>query len=62
MVLDDSDNWQQAWDAYAGRFEFVKQPPFREMAQSQQMYVVQPQWIRLIDNREGFGFKQELNL
>jgi hypothetical protein len=31
----------------------------QEIVVINQMYVFKPHWVRLIDNRKGFGFKQE---
>jgi len=33
-----------------------------EMVARNALYVFQPRWIRLVDNRRGFGFKQEWTL
>lgn len=49
--------WRTAWDLYAAKFPFVHE---LESALSQnQLYVFIPDWVRLVDNRRGFGFKLE---
>jgi hypothetical protein len=57
---------------YAGRFEFLKgllgasdaNVPLvlRGPVASSRFYVLRPAWIRLIDNTQGFGHKEELDL
>jgi uncharacterized protein len=50
----------QADDArhiYAQRFPFVNQ--LAEALAASQIYAFRPSWVRLIDNRRGFGFQQE---
>ncbi len=50
----------QADDArhiYAQRFPFVTQ--LAEALAASQIYAFRPSWVRLIDNRRGFGFQQE---
>ena len=49
--------WQGAWDLYQTKFPFVSN--LQEIIVINQIYVFKPHWIRLIDNRKGFGFKQE---
>jgi uncharacterized protein YhbP (UPF0306 family) len=50
-------DWQHAWDYYAGKFPFVRQ--LEGIVSANEMYVFTPHWIRLVDNRKGFGYKQE---
>ncbi len=53
-----SDNeWQKAWTLYQAKFPFVV--GLEEIVAVNQLYVFKPHWIRLVDNRQGFGFKQE---
>ena len=49
--------WDQAWQAYQEKFPFTLQ--FSELVARNQLYVFSPEWIRVVDNRRGFGFKQE---
>ena len=50
-----------AWEIYAARFPFVGQGDAvlaRELAKTA-MWCIEPVWMRLIDNRLGFGHKEE---
>jgi uncharacterized protein YhbP (UPF0306 family) len=46
--------------SYARRFPFIGQ--LAEALAASAVYAFQPTWIRLIDNRTGFGFQQEWSL
>lgn len=59
-----------AW-IYTGRFEFLRgllggdnggPTVLRGPLASSRFYVLRPVWIRLIDNTQGFGHKEELHL
>jgi uncharacterized protein len=52
--------WQAAWELYAGKFPFVK--GLKSIVASNELYAFIPHWLRLVDNRRGFGFKQEWDL
>ncbi|OGO40811.1 MAG: hypothetical protein A2W36_05815 [Chloroflexi bacterium RBG_16_58_14] len=52
--------WQAAWQCYAHKFPFVVD--LEEVIARNALYAFQPRWIRLVDNRRGFGFKQEWTL
>ena len=52
--------WQAAWELYAGKFPFVK--GLKSIVASNALYAFTPRWLRLVDNRRGFGFKQEWDL
>lgn len=47
------------WQTYVNRFPFVIEPPFNRALESQMLYHFQPSWVRWIDNRRGFGFKED---
>jgi uncharacterized protein YhbP (UPF0306 family) len=49
-----------AWKIFSKKFPFVIN--LKQIIQQNRFYVFKAQWIRLIDNRLGFGFKQEWNL
>jgi uncharacterized protein YhbP (UPF0306 family) len=49
--------WEAAWAIYSAKFPFVVE--MREIVARNQLYAFRPHWIRLIDNRRGFGFKEE---
>jgi uncharacterized protein YhbP (UPF0306 family) len=52
--------WQQAWDVYLAKFPFVSD--LEEVIKVNQLYGFTPKWIRLVDNNQGFGYKQEWQL
>jgi uncharacterized protein len=52
--------WDQAWKAYLQKFPFVGK--LQAVVARNQLYVLRPEWIRLVDNRQGFGFKEEWTL
>jgi len=54
------DEAQAARTVYTGRFPFIGQ--LAEALAASAVYAFQPTWIRLIDNRRGFGFQQEWSL
>jgi uncharacterized protein YhbP (UPF0306 family) len=49
--------WERAWEAYVAKFPFVA--ALRPLVDSSWLLALVPTWIRLIDNRRGFGFKRE---
>ena len=51
---------EQALATYRSRFPFVE--ALSEVVDSSQPYRFAPDWIRYLDNRRGFGFKQEVQL
>ena len=51
------DEWDMAWDLYRIKFPFVK--ALKAIVAKNQLYAFIPTWIRLVDNDQGFGYKQE---
>lgn len=49
--------WDNAWACYTTKFPFVK--TLKAIVARNALYVFEPNWIRLVDNRKSFGFKQE---
>ena len=49
--------WELAWRAYCTKFPFVGE--LEPIVARNELYAFTPEWIRLVDNRHGFGFKQE---
>lgn len=49
--------WEHAWSVYQAKFPFVSE--MRELVARNHFYMFVPAWVRLVDNRRGFGFKQE---
>lgn len=49
--------WERAYQLYLARFPFAAS--FKEEMAHNTLYVFTPQWLRLVDNSRGFGFKEE---
>jgi uncharacterized protein YhbP (UPF0306 family) len=58
--LDHSPQWEQGWACYRAKFSFVD--ALQAIIAQNALYVFTPCWIRLVDNRRGFGFKLEWDL
>lgn len=56
-AVPPGETWDRAWDIYVDKFPFVSD--LQDAVAQNQLYVFVPHWIRLVDNRKGFGFKQE---
>lgn len=50
-------DWEIGWETYAAKFPFVKE--LKDIVAGNSLYVFIPQWLRLVDNTQGFGFKEE---
>ena len=57
-VVPAGGSWQIAWALYVTKFPFVAEMQ-AEVAKSN-FYVFTAAWMRLIDNRIGFGHKEEI--
>ena len=51
------EEWNTAWELYKTKFPFVA--GMKAIVARNLLYGFAPSWIRLVDNRQGFGFKQE---
>lgn len=51
---------EHAWEVYKARFPFVAE--FEDEVSRSEFYRFVPRWIRLIDNKVRFGFKEETEL
>ena len=49
--------WEHAWVLYQAKFPFVEK--LKEAVARSVLYVFEPDWIRLVDNRKGLGYKEE---
>jgi uncharacterized protein YhbP (UPF0306 family) len=58
--LPRGTHWQAGWQCYQARFPFVA--ALKPLLRRNALYVFLPAWVRLVDNRRGFGFKQEWTL
>ena len=52
--------WEYAWMVYQAKFPFVS--AFREVVAGNTLYTFEPRWLRLLDNRHGFGYKEEWSI
>lgn len=50
--------WQAAWDRYLLKFPFVAD--FQAEVSRSNFYHFTPTWVRLVDNAQGFGHKDEI--
>ena len=57
QVVAPGEEWQRAWQVYQAKFPFVDQ--FEQAVARSTLYAFCPGWIRLVDNRKGFGYKEE---
>jgi len=57
-VVPDGQAWQAAWNLYVAKFSFAAQ--MEAEVRKSDFYVLTADWIRLIDNRLGFGHKEEI--
>ncbi len=61
--IDDPVERASALTLYFARFPFVTtDPAMGEAVERQRFYRLTPIWMRLIDNRRGFGWKMEKDL
>jgi uncharacterized protein YhbP (UPF0306 family) len=52
-----SQEWERAWGYYQAKFPFVSD--LKEVVARNSLFVFNLRWVRLVDNRRGFGFKRE---
>lgn len=57
LPVAEKADWDNAWQVYLGKFPFVA--GMRSIVARNRMYTFLPDWMRLVDNRKGFGFRQE---
>ncbi len=57
-VVPAGDAWQAVWQRYLAKFPFVRD--FQAEISRSNFYHFTPRWARLIDNRRGFGYREEL--
>lgn len=55
--IKSGEAWQGGWETYRQKFPFVN--GLASLLLRHHLYVFNPTWIRLVDNRRSFGFKQE---
>lgn len=60
LQLEDGQNWDAAWQIYQQKFPFAA--GMKDIVARNRLYAFIPDWLRLVDNRQGFGFKKEWRL
>jgi uncharacterized protein YhbP (UPF0306 family) len=55
--VEPGAEWERAWESYRLKFPFVE--ALRVIVARNALFAFQPSWLRWLDNRRGFGFKQE---
>ncbi len=61
-IVEDGRVLQDIEAAYLAKFPFIAREPFASAAARQRYYRFVPRWLRVIDNREGFGSRVEVEL
>lgn len=56
-LVESSPAWEAAWRFYQEKFPFVR--ALKAVVARNRLYVLTPTWVRLVDNTQGFGHKQE---
>ncbi len=51
------DAWERGWQIYQAKFPFIRD--LKTIVEQNILYTFRPTWFRRIDNRRGFGFKEE---
>jgi uncharacterized protein YhbP (UPF0306 family) len=57
QAVQSQSKWQEAWKLYLAKFPFVAD--LEQLVAMNQLHMFIPRWVRLVDNRRGFGFKME---
>jgi uncharacterized protein YhbP (UPF0306 family) len=60
FLVEAEAEWDSAWRHYQDKFRFVRS--MKTVVAQNRFYVFVPNWIRLLDNSQGFGYKQEWKL
>jgi len=55
--VTNETKWVKGWKIFAGKFPDIRGLDIEII--KNKLYVFTPNWIRLVDNRNKFGFKQE---
>jgi len=59
-LVESGECWDQAWNLYVAKFPFVRH--LKAVVAKGHMYSFIPIWIRLVDNAQGFGYKEEFHI
>ncbi len=56
-VVEPGTAWDAAWAGYLVKFPFAS--ALKDIVARNTLYAFRPDWVRRIDNRRGFGYKEE---
>lgn len=56
-VVPKGEEWDKSWQVYVNKFPFVVE--LQEQLARNALYVFKPDWVKISDNSQGFGFKEE---
>ena len=56
-LVETKNEWDTAWRHYQDKFRFVRS--MKTIVAQNRLYVFIPNWIRLLDNSQGFGYNKE---
>lgn len=59
-TISPGEAWEQAWARYLLKFPFAA--ALKDVVVRNTLYTFQPDWVRRVDNRLGFGHKEEWTL
>jgi uncharacterized protein YhbP (UPF0306 family) len=57
LLAPAGKEWEAGWQVYQAKFPFVTE--LKTEVERTALFVFTPRWVRLIDNRRGFGYKAE---
>jgi flavin prenyltransferase len=60
QVVPTGPAWEHAWQLYLEKFPFVV--ALKAELERNTLYEFIPAWVRMVDNRRGFGYKEEKTL
>lgn len=55
--IPPAPDWDRAWGIYLRKFPFAAE--LRAIVERSSLLIFVPTWVRLVDNRRGFGFRRE---
>lgn len=59
-AIPPGETWEQAWSRYLVKFPFTS--ALKDIVAKNSLYTFRPDWIRMVDNRLGFGHQEEWTL
>ncbi len=56
-IIEQGACWEKGWELYQDKFPFASS--LKEIVARNTLYGFLPSWLRMVDNRKGFGFRKE---